>query len=68
MDKFRLEYEMKKKGVSIKDMCDVLGISRSAFYRKMNEKSQFTKREIEIIVDFLDLGSPMGIFFKEKVS
>ena len=63
MDKFRLEYEMKKKGVSIKDMCDVLGISRSAFYRKMNEKSQFTKRQIEIIVDFLDLGSPMGIFF-----
>lgn len=68
MDKFKLEYEMKIRDVSIKDMCDVLGISRSAFYRKMNEKSQFTKREIEIIVDFLDLGSPMGIFFKEKVS
>lgn len=68
MNKARLEYEMKIRGVSIADMCEMLGISRSAFYRKCNGISEFTQSEIQSIVDFLDLGSPMGIFFDEKVS
>ena len=68
MDKALLEYEMKKRGVSIADMCDKLGCSRSAFYRKCNGISEFTQSEIQIIVDFLELESPMGIFFTGKVS
>lgn len=68
MDKALLEYEMNKRHVSIAEMCDVLKISRSAFYRKCNGKSEFTQSEIQIIVDYLNLESPMGIFFKEKVS
>ena len=68
MNKARLEYEMKIRGVSIADMCEMLGISRSAFYRKCNGISEFTQGEIQSIVNFLDLESPMGIFFDEKVS
>lgn len=68
MDKFKLEYEMNKKHVSIGEMCAKLGISRSAFYRKCNGISEFTQSEIQAIVDILDLASPMGIFFSEKVS
>lgn len=68
MDKNLLMYEMKKRGVSIKDMCEKLGISRSAFYRKCNEKSEFTQNEIQIMVDYLELESPVGIFFTAKVS
>lgn len=63
MNKALLEYEMKKNGVSIGEMCAVLGISRSAFYRKCNEKSEFTQSEIQTIVDYLHLESPVGIFF-----
>lgn len=63
MDKALLEYEMKKNNVSIGEMCDKLGISRSAFYRKCNGKSEFTQSEIQTIVDVLRLESPMGIFF-----
>lgn len=63
MDKALLEYEMKKNDVSIGEMCDKLGISRSAFYRKCNGKSEFTQSEIQTIVDVLRLESPMGIFF-----
>ena len=63
MDKHLLEYEMKKKKVSIIKMCNVLGISRSAFYRKCNGKSEFTQSEIQTIVDTLNLESPVGIFF-----
>lgn len=68
MDKALLEYEMKKRGVSIADMCAILGCSRSAFYRKCNGISEFTQSEIQIIVDYLGLESPMGIFFSGGVS
>ena len=68
MNKARLEYEMNLLHVSKSDMCAMLGISRSAFYRKCNGESEFTQSEIQKIVDFLNLDSPMGIFFTEKVS
>ena len=68
MDKVLLEYEMKKRGISISDMCDKLGCSRSAFYRKCNGISEFTQSEIQTIVDYLELDSPVGIFFTGKVS
>ena len=63
MDKALLEYEMNKRNVTIGEMCDVLDISRSAFYRKCNGKSEFTQSEIQTIVDYLELDSPVGIFF-----
>lgn len=68
MNKARLEYEMNLRHVSKSDICAMLGISRSAFYRKCNGESEFTQSEIQKIVDFLNLDSPMGIFFTEKVS
>ena len=68
MDKAKLMYEMAKRNVSIQDMCEKLKMSRSAFYRKCNGISEFTQGEIQSIVDILELESPMGIFFAEKVS
>ena len=58
-----LEYTMKQNGKSISDMCEMLGISRSAFYRKCNGKSEFTQSDIQKIVDYLNLDSPVDIFF-----
>lgn len=68
LDKYKLEYEMKKRKVSQEQLCKAIGMSRSAFYRKCNEISEFTQSEIQAIVEYLELDSPMGIFFKEKVS
>lgn len=68
MDKALLEYKMAGKGKSIADMYKMLGISRSAFYRKCNGKSEFTHSEIQKIVDYLELDSPVDIFFAHKVS
>lgn len=68
MDKAKLMYEMQKRHVSIQEMIGVLGISRSAFYRKCNGISEFTQSEIQKIVDYLDLESPVDIFFAKKVS
>lgn len=68
MNKALLEDKMSEKGKSIADMYNMLNISRSAFYRKCNGKSEFTMGEIKKIVDFLELDSPMEIFFANQVS
>lgn len=68
MNGAKLRDEMKKRGVSCQDMCEKLGMCRSAFYRKCNGISEFTQGEIQKIVDYLDLDSPVGIFFDAKVS
>jgi ACT domain-containing protein len=63
MDKALLQYEMSKNGISIGDLCEKIGMSRSAFYRKCNGKSDFTQSEIQAIVKLLKLESPVAIFF-----
>lgn len=68
MDRYKLEYEMKVRNVSIEELCEAIGMSRSAFYRKTRGVTDFTQSEIQEIVDFLHLDSPMGIFFTETVS
>lgn len=68
MDKLKLEYEMKKNDITAQKMSDILGISKSAFYRKMNQTSDFTRNEMEIIINTLHLEDPMSIFFANEVS
>lgn len=68
MNKAKLEYEMSLRGVTRAEICETLGISRSAFYRKCNGISEFTQSEIQKIVDYLKIDSPVGIFFDSKVS
>jgi ACT domain-containing protein len=63
MDKALLQYEMSKNGITVGDLCKKLDMSRSAFYRKCNGKSDFTQSEIQAIVDILHLESPVAIFF-----
>lgn len=63
MDKALLRYEMSKNEITIYELCEKIGMSRSAFYRKCNGKSDFTQSEIQAIVDILHLESPVAIFF-----
>lgn len=66
MNKYKLEYEMKSRGISVEELCNAIGISRSAYYRKCNGTSEFTQSEIQKIVEYVGLDSPMGIFLKQK--
>lgn len=68
MDKVRLEYEMKKKGISTAELCKSLGISISAFYRKCNGKTEFKLCEIKKIARILELDSLIPIFFADEVA
>lgn len=68
MDKIRLEYEIKKSGLTISKLCSLVGISKSAYYRKCNGTSEFRQKEIQKIIDVLGITTPVGIFFTENVS
>lgn len=70
MNKNRLEFEMKERGISVRKLCAAIGISRSAYYRKCNGRSEFTLAEIKAIIDFLNLERTTAacIFFADNVS
>ena len=68
VDKARLHYEMERQHVTVAMLCGYLHISRSAFWRKCSGVSEFTRAEIQRIVEYLDLKTPVGIFFADEVS
>ena len=68
MDKLKLEYYIKSKGFTAEEISNVLGISKSAFYRKMNQTTEFTRNEIEILIKTLEIKDPVSIFFTSEVS
>ena len=54
-----------------KNACDLaqsLKISKSAFYRKLNKTSEFTRKEIHILMNLLelDINKAFEIFFSEE--
>ena len=68
MDRYRLEYEMKRRGVTKEKLCQDIHMSKSAFYRKCKGTSEFTHSEIQAIIDYLGIESPVDIFFTKTVS
>mgnify|MGYP001091438900 CR=1 FL=1 len=68
MDGDKLIYIMKKRGCSVLQLCKAIHISKAAFYRKLKGTSDFTLTEVQAIIDYLNIESPMGIFFTDKVS
>lgn len=68
MDAERLKYEIRKNGMTLEEFCDDIGISTSAFYRKLKGSTEFTREEISVIVNRLQIKDPKEIFFPELVS
>ena len=68
MDRYKLEYERKRNGLSVGELCEAVKMSRSAYYRKCNGSSEFTQKEILAICKVLHLDSPVDIFFADMVS
>lgn len=63
MDRYLLEYEIKRNGLTISEFCQKVGISTASYYRKINGRSDFTQPEISKTMEVLDLTSPVPIFF-----
>ncbi len=68
MDTKMLKVNMIMKDISVDALCKQAGMSKTAFYRKVNGKSEFTQKEIQSIAKTLGLtkGELCCIFFDEE--
>lgn len=69
MDSDLFEYEMKKKGYRTPEMrAAALGISLSAYYRRVGNVVECTRSEINEVASILGWEAAKAIFFDNKVS
>ena len=70
MNKDELKAQIVRKNRTANQLCSAIGISRTAWFRKLNGKSQFTLKEIINIREELDLDDKQTniIFFNKEVS
>lgn len=66
----RLKAKIIEKGSSVSDTAKNIGINPATFYRKCSGKSNFTRKEMLGIKDYLNLTSEevMHIFFAEELT
>ena len=53
---------------TLKDVSDALKINEATLYRKCHGKSEFTRKEIQEICTYLNLESPVGVFFDQELA
>ena len=70
MNRKELRAQMIRMGKSTDELCAAIGISRSAWFRKLNGESEFTQGEITGLRSELSLDDRMTgvIFFNGTVS
>ena len=70
MNRSKLKAQMVLMEKSVDQLCAALGISRAAWFRKINGESQFTQGEIAALRFELELNDEQTgqIFFAEEVS
>lgn len=68
VDKALLWYKARQKGKTQSALIEFIGISAPSYYRKCEGKSDFTRQEIQLITQFLELSPDevMRIFFSPE--
>lgn len=56
------------QGISMKALAEAIGMDESTLYRKTHGISEFSRKEIQDICEFLKLDSPVGIFFDNELA
>ena len=54
---------IKNSGKTLQDIADILNIDLATLYRKMGGKSDFYRREMDILIKELCIKNPEEIFF-----
>lgn len=66
MNVILFEYEMKKAGYKTPEQrADVMGVSLSAYYRRIKNECECTKKEMDNVAKALGLDVMVAIFFGE---
>lgn len=70
MNRNELQRQIRLEGKTVDQLCSALGISRSAWFRKIGGRSEFTQSEICTLRRELELDDELTgfIFFNDKVS
>ncbi len=67
-DKKRFKAQMILAGVTMKDLAEELGVDESTMYRKINLDGNFTREQINKLVQVLKIDTPMDIFFAQELA
>lgn len=67
-DKKRFAAQMALCGMTQAELAKKLGINESTLYRKLNNDGNFSRKEINQIIEILDIDSPREIFFADKLA
>lgn len=64
------ESAMARKGKTLGDIATALGLNRCTIYKKVSQKSDFTREEVQKIKEYLDIPveEMNAIFFAEEVA
>ena len=60
-----LKAQMARKGVTQEELAKALGLNASTLWRKLKADGNFTRNEIGIIMDYLEIDDPNSIFFAD---
>lgn len=64
----RFKAQLIIKGVTNRMLAERLNINESTLYRKINADGDFSREEINIMIDFLEIENPMDIFFAKELA
>ena len=67
-DKLKFQYEVKRNGMTMNDVAQILNINIVTLYRKINGESDFYRSEISKLCNAINFEDPMSIFFAEKIT
>lgn len=67
-NKLKFRAAIMEKGKTMGDVAKMLGINEATLWRKTNGTSDFNREEIQRICEYLDLESPMEIFFGDQLT
>ena len=64
----RFNAQLALAGLSRKDLAEQLGINEATLYRKIKDDGRFTRKEINQIIQILDIKDPEAIFFAPELA
>ena len=64
----RFKAQLVLKGVTGKMLAEKLHINESTLYRKINANGDFSREEINIMIEYLEIENPLEIFFADELA
>lgn len=64
----RFKAQMALRGMNGKKISEALGINEATFYRKLKADGDFSREEINKLIDILRIENPEEIFFTSELA